>query len=257
MDTAIDPHFFAVAIPAVIITGLSKGGFGGGIAMLGTPLVALVVPPFTAAAIMLPVLIAMDAIGLWNYRGHVKWSIIRTMLPGALAGIGIGWATAAHVPDPAIRIIVGLIAVIFAVTQIVADYRKKAAAPENAALGTLWGMAAGFTSFVSHAGAPPYQAYTVPMKLDRLLYTGTGVVFFATVNAVKTGPYLALGQFTRANLTLSGLLLPVAALGVFAGIWLVKRVSQTAFYRITYVAMIIVGSKLIYDGVAAFASGGL
>jgi uncharacterized protein len=252
METTIDPYFFAVAVPAVILTGLSKGGFGGGVSMLGTPLVALVVPPFTAAAIMLPVLIAMDLIGLWNYRGYVKWSIIRTMLPGALAGIAIGWATAAHVPDPAVRIIVGLIAVTFAVTQIIADYRKKAAAPENAALGTVWGMAAGFTSFVSHAGAPPYQAYTLPMKLDRLFFAGTGVMFFAIVNAVKTGPYLALGQFSRANLTLSGLLLPVAAIGVLAGIWLVRRVSQVAFYRVTYVAMIVVGTKLIYDGVTAF-----
>jgi uncharacterized protein len=251
MELAADPYFFAVAIPAVIITGLSKGGFGGGVAMLGTPLLALVIPPVTAAAIMLPVLIVMDAIGLWNYRGLVKWSIIRTMLPGALAGIGIGWATAAYVPDSAIRIIVGLIAVIFAIAQIVADFRKRAAAPENTALGMIWGTVAGFTSFVAHAGGPPYQAYTLPMKLDKLLYAGTGVVFFAIVNAVKVGPYLVLGQFSRANLALSGKLLPVAILGVLAGIWMVRRVSQIVFYRITYGAMITVGTKLVYDGIAA------
>lgn len=250
MNLVGEPLFFAFAIPAVIITGLSKGGFGGGIAMLGTPLLALAVPPVTAAAIMLPVLLVMDAIGLWNYRGHVKWSIIQAMLPGAIAGIGIGWATAAYVPDSAIRILVGSIAIIFAIVQIVADYRRASPARENIWLAGFWSVIAGFTSFVSHAGGPPFQAYTLPLKLDKIIYAGTGVVFFAIVNAAKVAPYLVLGQFSTENLAQSLVLVPVAVFGVLLGIWLVHKVSQIVFYRITYAAMIIVGAKLASDGIA-------
>lgn len=111
-------------------------------------------------------------------------------------------------------------------------------------------MIAGFTSFVSHAGGPPFQMYVLPLKLDKTLYAGTGVIFFAVVNAVKLPPYFALGQFSAANLMTSAMLIPLAPLATFAGAWLVKRVDQTLFYRITYAALIPVGLKLIWDGIA-------
>ena len=249
MELFVDPAFYAMAIPAVLITGLSKGGFGGGIAMLGTPMIALVVSPVKAAAIMLPVLIVMDMIGLWNYRTRASWTVLRAMLPGAFAGILLGWATAAYVSDDAVRILVGAIALVFAVAQILAEFRRAEPAAENTLRGSFWGLVAGFTSFVSHAGGPPFQAYTLPLKLDKLIFAGTGVVFFAIVNAAKVVPYFALGQFATDNLFQSLLLLPVAICGVFLGIWTVRRVSQKIFYWVTYAAMILVGAKLIHDGV--------
>ncbi|MCB1449748.1 MAG: sulfite exporter TauE/SafE family protein [Nitratireductor sp.] len=249
----LDTYFYLVAIPAVMITGLSKGGFGGGIAMLGTPLLALAVSPVKAAAIMLPVLIFMDIIGLISYRGNAKWSIFRQMLPGALAGIALGWATAAWVDDNMIRILVGTIAIIFALNQIFADWKKLGARAENRVHAGFWGIVTGFTSFVSHAGGPPFQAYTVPLKLEKVQFAGTGIVLFSVINAVKVVPYLALGQFSTENLHLSATLLPVALLGVLSGVWLVKRVPQEMFYRITYAAMIVVGTRLVYTGIQAMA----
>lgn len=245
--------FFVFAIPAVILTGLSKGGFGGGIGMLGTPLMALAVDPLTAAAIMLPVLLMMDAIGLVSYRGNVRWSVIRSMLPGALAGIALGWATAAAIPEAAIRALVGVIAIAFALNQIVADWRKRDARQENLARATMWGAVSGYTSFVSHAGGPPFQAYTLPLRIEKLQYAGTSVVYFAIVNTAKVAPYLALGQFSTKNLSASLTLMPVAVVGVLLGVWAVRRVSQTLFYRVTYAVMLVVGAKLLFDGAAALA----
>lgn len=247
-----DLVFFAIAIPAVLLTGLSKGGFGGGLAMMGTPLLALVISPVRAAAIMLPVLILMDIVALLSYRGQVKWTIIRQMIPGALAGIALGWATAAYVEENAIRVVVGVIAILFALNQALADRLKRPPTREHLPRATFWGVVAGYTSFVSHAGGPPFQAYTLPLKMDKLLFAGTGVVFFAIVNAVKVAPYLALGQFSAENLRASAMLLPIAVVGVLSGVWAVRRVSQGVFYQITYVAMIVIGSKLVYDGLAAF-----
>ncbi len=243
-------QFYWIAIPAVLLTGVSKGGFGGGIAMMGTPMIALVVPPLTAAAIMLPVLLLMDAISLVSYRGKVKWAIIAQMIPGAMVGTAIGWAAAAHVSDNMIRILVGTIAITFAVHQTAKDLRRMPAAEQSLPRGAFWGAVAGFTSFVSHAGGPPYQAYTVPLKLEKLLYAGTSVMFFAIVNSSKVVPYLALGQFSSINLLAALSLMPVAIAGTGLGIWLVRRIRQELFYRITYTAMLIVGAKLIWDGVS-------
>ncbi len=243
--------FFAVAIPAVILTGLSKGGFGGGIGILGTPLIALAVSPVTAAAILLPVLLLMDAIGLYSWRGHVRWSIIWQMMPGALAGTALGWATAATVPDGAVRILVGAIAIIFALVQAFADWKKLQPTSESLAKASFWGALAGYTSFVAHAGGPAFQAYALALQIDKLKFAGTAAVFFAMVNVAKVLPYLALGQFTNENLLRSIGLMPFAAIGVLAGVWLVHRVSQQFFTSTTQLAMIVVGSKLVWDGFVA------
>lgn len=246
-----DLLFIAIAVPAVLLTGLSKGGLGGSLGMLSTPMIALTVSPVRAAAIMLPILIVMDIVALITYRRHVNWRIIWQIIPGALVGIGLGWATAAYVDENIFRVVVGLIAIIFAVNSFLADRMKRAAAAESATRGNLWGIVAGYTSFVAHAGGPPFNAYALPLKMDKLIFAGTGVMFFAIVNAVKLGPYLALGQFSRENLHVSFMLMPVAVIGVMAGVWAVHRVSQTIFYNITYAAMIVIGVKLLYDGVTA------
>src|SRR5690606_40443229 len=108
-----DPWFFAAAVPAVILVGLSKGGLGGAMALIGVPLMALVVSPVHAAAIMLPILIVMDMVSLWTWRGERDPVTLKLMLPGAVVGIGLGWLTAAVVTTGAVRLIVGMVALTF------------------------------------------------------------------------------------------------------------------------------------------------
>lgn len=248
------PWFFAFAIPAVLITGIAKGGFAGSLAMLGTPILALTMSPVKAAAILLPVLVLMDLIGLYNYRGQVKWSIIKTMIPACAVGIGFGALTAAYVSNDFVRLLVGLIAISFALNLILKDYFKTGKQQESIPKGVFWGTVAGFTSFITHAGAPPYQAYVLGLKLDKMLFAGTTVVAFSMINAIKIFPYFWIGQFSAENLVLSATLIPFAIIGVFIGFWAVKRISQDLFYHITYVAMIVVGTKLIWDGRQAITS---
>ncbi len=240
--------FYAIAIPAVLIVGLSKGGFGGGLAMLGTPLLALAVSPVKAAAILLPVLLVMDAISLANYRKNVDWALIKSVIPAATVGIFMGWLTASYVSDDWIRIIIGLISLLFGLNQIIKDLLKRSSNKPNAIAAGFWGCFAGFTSFIAHAGAPPFQAYAVPLKLEKTLFVGTSVMFFAMINSIKVLPYFLLGQFSDENLMVSITLLPLAVIGVLAGVYFVKKVSQNFFYNFTYVAMIIIGCKLIWDG---------
>lgn len=222
--------------------------------MLGTPILALAISPVKAAAILLPILLVIDAISIFSHRRNVDWSIVISMLPAAILGITFGGLTATYVSDNWIRVLIGLIALVFAINQVAKDLLKRDSAKANPVGANIWGFLAGFTSFIAHAGGPPYQAYTVPLKMEKMLFVGTSVIFFSLMNAIKVIPYYALGQFSGENLLVSASLIPIAILGVLAGVWLVKRISQNFFYNFTYLGMVVIGTKLIWDGRAAFTS---
>lgn len=247
-----DPWFYAAAVPAVILVGLSKGGLGGAMALIGVPLMALVVPPVQAAAIMLPILIVMDVVSLWAWRGERDPTTLKLMLPGAMVGIGLGWLTAAYVTADAVKLIVGLVAVGFFLRWLQQKIVVSAdVSGHNAPKAAFWSLVSGFTSFVAHAGGPPYQIYALPLKQRPAMYVGTSVIYFAIVNAVKLVPYFMLGQFDATNLSASAILMPIAPLATLAGAWTVRRIRPDLFYPFMYTMVLIVGSKLVWDGVTA------
>lgn len=245
-----DPLFYAVAVPAVVLAGLSKGGFGGSIGMLAVPLMALAIPPVQAAGILLPILVVMDLIGLFAYRGVYDRRSLALLLPAGVAGVAFGWATASLVEDAHVTLLVGVLCLVFVAER----FRPKPEAAQVAhghrpLAGAFWGAVSGFTSFVSHTGGPPFQLYMVPLRLAPMLFAGTAVIFFSAINAVKLVPYFYLGQFDARNLATAAVLLPLAPLSTLAGVWLVKRVKPQTFYGVIYAAMTVIGCKLVYDGI--------
>lgn len=247
-----DPNFYLAAIPAVLLVGLSKGGFGGPMALVGVPIMALVISPVQAAAIMLPILIVSDIIALWGWRGQASWPTLKRLMPGGIIGVGIGWMLASQVTPDFVKLMVGLIALIFVlrmITQKLTGQTKLAG--ENALSATFWGGLAGFTSFVAHAGAPPYQVYALRLGHSPAVYAATNTVFFASTNVLKLAPYFMLGQFDASNLSTSAVLAPLAIGATMVGIWLTKKISPKIFYPMMYVIVAIIGAKLVYDGLAA------
>lgn len=242
-----DPAFWAVAIVAVLITGVSKGGFGG-LALLAVPLMALVISPVQAAGIMLPILIVMDWVSVWSYRKYWSRRLLVIMLPGAVAGVVLGGLLANYVDDQFVRICVGLIAVGFPLYVFFKPKGQASFAAGHRLLGIFAGTVSGFTSFIAHAGGPPFQAYAIAQGLEKRIYAGTSVMFFFIVNMLKIVPYALLGQFDTANLTTSLMLIPLAPVGVLLGVWLVKRIDQALFFKIIYMLIFCVGLKLLWDG---------
>jgi uncharacterized membrane protein YfcA len=245
-----DPLFFAVAIPAVILFGISKSGFGGAFGAISVPIMALAISPVQAAAILLPILCLMDVLGLWAYRGKWVRSELLILLPAALLGIGIGTALFEYMNADVIRLIIGAVALLFAL-----HYWKQGASsgqerardlPPTA--GIFSAGVAGFTSFVAHAGGPPLSMYLLRRSLDKTEFVATTVVFFAVVNYTKLLPYAWLGQLSTDNLTASLLLAPFAPLGIAIGMWLHKRISERLFFRAACVFLFAVALKLIGDG---------
>jgi len=250
----LDWTFYLAAIPAVILVGLSKGGFSG-LSTLSMPLLSLAVSPVRAAAIMLPILIVQDWVSVWAFRRDFERRNLIILIPASLLGVGAGWLLAAHVSEALVRIAVGLISIGF-VVYMVARARGGQPAPSKpkVAPGIFWGALAGFTSFVSHAGAPPFQVYVMPQAMAPRLFAGTAVMFFAATNLLKVAPYFALGQFSRQNLTAAATLFPLAILATLAGVWLVRRVRADRFYNIVYALTFLIGLRLVWDGSAALLS---
>ncbi|WP_198669769.1 sulfite exporter TauE/SafE family protein [Pelagibacterium sediminicola] len=244
-----DPTFYAVAIAAVFIVGLSKSGLVASMGMVGVPLLTLVMPARDAAGMMLPLLLVMDAIALVVYRREVEWRVFWILLPGALVGTAIGWSLSAVVSEALVRLAIGIVTLIFVLDAWLPLRKKLEAVPPSRPWGWLWGSVAGFTSFISHTGGPPAQIYMLPLKLSPALFAGTTAVFFAIVNAAKIVPYFLLGQLSVSNMQAAASLMPVAIGGMLIGVWLVRRVSQALFYRIAYVLIFLLSLKLIYDGV--------
>ena len=232
----------------MLITGVSKGGFGG-LGLFAVPILSLSISPVQAAGIMLPVLIVMDWISAWAYRKHWDKRLILLMLPGAIIGIAIGGLLADRVSEDFVRLCVGLIAIAFPIYAIFGTKLRKGGdwLQGNRPMASISGVVAGFTSFVAHAGGPPFQAYVLPQGLEKQIYAGTAVMFFLVVNAIKVIPYALLGQFDSENLMTSAALIPLAPIGVLIGVWLIKRIDQSAFYKVMYGLIFITGLKLLWD----------
>ena len=251
-----DLYFWSVAVLAVLIVALSKSGLVGSLGLVGVPLLSLVMPARDAAGMLLPLLLVMDAIAVWTYRKDADWRILRIMLPGAFVGTAIGWALWSVVSDAMVLLFVGVITLIFILDALLPLRKKLEGLPPSKPWGTFWGGFAGFTSFISHTGGPPFQIYVLPQRLSPVNYSGTTAFFFAIVNSAKLIPYFFLGQLNIPNLTHAAFLAPVAIVGVLLGVFLVRRISVKRFYQLTYWLVFLLALKLIYDGVIdVFLSG--
>ncbi|MDE3175804.1 MAG: sulfite exporter TauE/SafE family protein [Pseudomonadota bacterium] len=246
---AMDLSFYAVAAPAVVLLGLSKSGLSG-LGALAVPLMALSIPPIEAAAITLPIMVVQDWVGVYAFRREVDGRNLAILLPAALIGVVLAFFLAAHVSEDMVRLAVGVVSVGFVALMVARD-RLLAAHPAKAkvAPGLFWGALAGFASFVSHAGGPPFLVYVMPQRLSTPVFAGTSVLFFAAVNLMKVPPYLLLGQFSRAHLLISLTLLPLAIVSTLAGVWIVRRVRPEKFYNAVLILTFGLGVKLIYDAV--------
>ena len=244
-----DIAFWALAILAAVLVGLSKGGLPV-VGMLAVPLMALVMSPVMAAGLLLPIYVISDMFGLWAYRHAFNKRVLAITLPGLTIGVGIGWATASVVSEAWVTLLVGVIGAAFAANLLIRRGRVVDAKPANIAPGMFWGALAGFTSFVSHAGAPPYQVYVLPLKLEKAVFAGTATIAFAFVNAIKLIPYYMLGQLSISSLEMAAILAIPASLAVFVGVRLVKIIPEKLFFQLISWTLLAISIKLIWDGLS-------
>ncbi len=239
------PGFWIAAVAAAALVGASKGGLPV-VGMLGVPVLALTISPVAAAGLLLPVFVLSDMFGLYVYRRHFDRRVLSILIPATTLGVGLGWATASLVSERLVGGLVGLIGGSFAAYVLLRPNVSTARRAGRLA-GTFWGTVSGFTSFVSHAGGPPYQVYVLPLGLEKTVFAGTTTILFAYVNAIKLIPYWALGQLSLENLRVAAVLTVPAVLAVFAGTRLVRLLPPALFFRLVAWALLLVSLKLLWD----------
>ena len=246
MPLITDPVFYLVAIPAVLLLGISKSGFGAGFGSLAVPMMALAVTVPQAAAILMPVLLVMDLLGMAAFRNNVDRRLLKFLLPFGLVGIVIGTLLFKMLDARVVAGIVGAFTLVFLAQRLLFPPRPDSVPPPRW-VGALLTAASGFTSFVAHAGGPPINAYIIPMRLSPLLFTGTMAFFFFFINIAKWVPYAWLGLLDLRNMTTSLVLLPFAPIGVWVGVRIAHRIKPNLFYRLIYTGMLLTGIKLLWD----------
>jgi uncharacterized membrane protein YfcA len=244
-----DPYFWSIAVTAVVIVGVGKAGLLGSLGMVAVPMLTFVMPARDAAGLMLPLLLVMDVIAVWNYRKDADWHILWIMLPGAAIGTVVGWLLWSIVTDAQVLLFVGIVTLLFVADALLPLRKKLEGLPPSRPWGAFWGGFAGFTSFISHTGGPPFQIYVLPQRLSPVRYSGTNAFFFAIVNTMKLVPYFFLGQLSVRNLEIGLILAPVAVASVVLGVFLVRRISVKLFYQLAYILVALLAVKLIYDGI--------
>lgn len=242
-----DPFFYAVAIPAVLLLGVSKSGFGAGFGSLAVPLMALAVTVPQAAAMLMPVLLLIDLLGLAALRRNFDRKLLMFLLPFGLLGVLLGTLLFKMLEAPVVAGIVGGFTLLFLAQRLLFPPRADSAPPPRW-LGALLTTTSGFTSFVAHAGGPPISAYVIPLRLAPIVFAATLSYFFFIINLSKWVPYAWLGILGWQSMLTSLLLLPFAPVGVWLGLRIAKRINQALFYRLVYAGMFLTGCKLVWDG---------
>lgn len=243
METSLT--FWCLAIVGVLLTGISKSGFAGGIGVIAVPLLSLSISPITAAALMLPLLIVMDFFSVKAWLGKQDTALLKLLLLPAIVGIGVGYLMFGSLNENHLKLMLGILSLAFALWGLFNGLDKFALKQKWA--GRIFSGIAGFTSFVAHAGGPPVNMYLIPLKLPRETFLATSVMFFAAVNAVKLVPYIALNQFNADNLKVAAILIPIAWIGVRLGLVIQRYLNDKLFYRIILIMLLIIGAKLISD----------
>lgn len=239
--------FWMAAVVAAIVVGLGKGGMPI-VGMLAVPIMSLVMSPVVAAGLLLPVYVVSDMFGLYAYRREFNGRVLWIMMTGMTVGVTTGYLTARLVPENWVTALVGMIGLVFALNLLIRH--KVIVEPRRAEVGKglFWGTITGFTSFVSHSGAPPYQVYTLPLGMSKAVFAGTSTIAFAYVNAIKLIPYFMLGQINLASLEKAAVLMPVAALAVFGGVRLVRFLPERLFFQLVTWALLLISVQLVWTG---------
>ncbi|MCG6110938.1 MAG: sulfite exporter TauE/SafE family protein [Paracoccus sp.] len=238
---------WALAVLSAFAVGLSKGGLAM-VGIISVPLMSLVMSPVQAAGLLLPIYVISDMGGLMAFRRNLDRRVLMLALPGAMTGIAVGWATASIVPVWGVTLIVGVIGLGFALNALIRPALDAEPRTARGRAATIWGGLAGYTSFVSHSGAPLWQVYAQPLRLSPLVYAGTTTWFFAIGNLVKLVPYAALGQLSPANLATAAVLMPVSLIAVWIGLRLVRIIPPVLFYRLITWGLLAVSLRLIWQG---------
>jgi len=249
MEHSLD--LLILAAIACLFVGMSKGGLPS-VGTLAVPILAIAIPPITAAALLLPIFIVSDLVGLYLYRREYSGRNLLILIPAALVGVGIGWVFSAKLSSLFIGMLVGLVGLLFCFNAWFGKRFRQTVRPADLGRGLFWGVLTGLTSFVSHSGGPTFQMYVLPQRLPKMTFAGTSTILFAIVNAAKIIPYWQMRQFENFDIPLALWLAVPAIVGTVIGRRLTMIIPEGLFFRLVEITLLGLSLKLIWDYLATF-----
>lgn len=238
---ATEPLFWLLAVTGVVITGISKSGFAGGAGVVAVPLLSLVMPVTAAAALMLPLLLVMDARTVALYRRAIAWRQLTSITTAAIVGIAIAGSALASLPGEVLQLILACFSLLFAAWQ-----RLMPLLGRLPGAAWLWGCVSGISSTLLHAGGPPITIYFLASGIEKRVWLAQASVFFAVMNVIKIVPYTLNGQWQPSLFWLDLALIPAALLGVRLGYRLQSRLAEKDFMLICRVLLGLAGVLLLF-----------
>jgi len=237
---------------AVLVYGFAKGGAGAPLSAICVPLMSLVIPPFQAAAILLPLLLALDGLALLSFRGCFDRHQLALLLPPALLGVVVAAMVGQWLSEDGLRLLIGSICLGFVILRRC----RRPTTPSTAvreqgsgdAIGRLWGAMAGFTSMLVHAGGPPVMVHLMGQRMEPRLLAGTQAWLFACLNLSKVLPFAGSGQLDLPSLRISLLFMPITPIGIFLGQRFLRNTSKERIYQVFSAALLISGVLLLWQG---------
>ena len=241
-----------VTFAGVFLICFMKGAFGGGFAIVGIPLLSLVMDPVTAGGLLAPLFIAMDLFGL-RYWKPSTWSRpdLLLLVPGLVVGIGVGYLLFRVLDHRAISIVMAAVTLCF-VALWFKNGGEVAVRPRSSPKAVAAGVTSGITTMVAHSGGPPLAMYLLPLGLGKQVYAGTTSLFFTVGNILKAAPWLALARPAGNVLTLMSICLLAIPSGVWLGWRLHEKLDQRQLYKACYGLLVVTAMKLLWDGVAGY-----
>ncbi len=240
--------YWIVAGLAAFLLGMSKGGVPM-IAMLSVPLMSLFMDPALAAGLLLPIYLVADVYAIYLFRKSFSALNLKIMLPGAVIGIFSGFFAVSYVPGDMVKLLVAAIGFYYLFNALKKRLSKTEVPPRAADVprGVFWGSIAGLTSYICHAGGPPFQTYVLPQKLDKMVFLGTTAIFFAIMNLLKVIPYILAGQLTWASTAQAAWLAPITIVGAWSGVTIARMLSERVFFILIEITLGVVSVKLVYE----------
>ena len=245
-DLFFDSAYLPYAALGAVLVGLSKGGLPS-TGTLAVPILSLVMSPIKAATLLLPIYVISDAVGVWLYRKNFSLWNLKVLIPAGVFGVFVGWLTASIIPEQMVTLLIGVIGVAFCLNTWLRKKPEGLPTPASLLPGLFWGSLSGFTSFISHAGAPPYQVYVLPQQLSKTVFAGTATLVFAAINLAKVLPYQNLRPYQIADLLDAVVLIPFAIGGTFLGAVLTKKIPDVLFFRLVQIGLFAISLKLIWS----------
>lgn len=222
-------QWILLAVSAMLI-GMSKVGVPG-VSMLVVPTLAIIFGGKASTGILLPILMMADVFGVSYYHRHAEWKYLWRLLPFAFVGIGIALWVGEVVNDVWFKNIIAVMVFLSIGLMLWKDRKNEQTLfPDNWWFAAFMGVLGGFATMIGNVAGPVFAIYLLAMHLPKKAFIGTGAWFFLIVNFFKFPLHIFIWKTIDLNsLTLNIILLPAIALGAFAGIQLIKRISDNIY----------------------------